>query len=140
MELALYTLVTVLNIADILLHFAGIYLLACHLKTNNENVQHIYILNLTITEVSFTILWLFTCIHHDSNMTVQVAHYIKIIIYNLIAFVFYCTMYFITIDRLIACWSPTKYLAYWDADKAKQLLIGTWSLGAVLCCFCSTYC
>ena len=139
MELALYVVVILLNIGDILLHIAGIYLLICHFKTNDANIQQLYIVHLSITELLFSILWLFIyitkCIDIQDGvpkMAIQATHYVMIIAHALLASVFYCAIYFITIDRLIACWLPTKYLACWDTTKAKKLLIGMWIIGIIL--------
>ena len=76
-------------------------------------VQQLYILNLSITEITFNLLWMMVHVMKhlpQRPILLQVQHYTTVVIYAQVAFVFYATMFFIVLDRLVACWQPIRYM------------------------------
>ena len=139
-EIALEVILVVLNIGTFFLHGTGIYLLICYFRLKKASVQHIYILNLSITIISFKILWLFvdtttllSLEEGDEDIIREIRHYVVTVVDSLIPLVYSLTMMYITTDRLLACSWVTKYPVYWRSTKAKYLLVGTWSVSTLLC-------
>lgn len=145
MENYIHLVLVILRLIDIILHIFGIYLLIiCNRKSNcrlNKNrVSTFYIVNLSITEICFSTLWLFmvpvtkifTLPKHISAIIEQIQPYIMISIYTLVAFVFYATMFEITLDRLLAIKLSIKYRIYCTVRTAQYVLIATWVTGGLL--------
>ena len=139
MHIYIHIILIVLRIVDIILHTIGIYLLR---KTDQDkvNIQQIYITNLSITEVCFSVLWLlmlpaakfFSLSNRIHIIISEVQKHVMICIYTIVAFVYYTTMYLLTLDRLIAVKFSFIYRARWDKKKTKILLFTVWIIGLVL--------
>ena len=141
MEISINIILIILRVFDIILHSVGIYYVLSCKRRRNCTVQHIYIINLSVTEICFSLFWilvipisnLFTISNNISAIIEDVQHYIMICIYTSVAFVFYATMVFITLDRLLAVKFPLRYRIYCSAKFAKYLIFATWVIGLILC-------
>lgn len=129
-----------LNIANVLLHSIGIYLLVKIQQRNSGNIQTVYVINLSVCEAIMNFLELlrripsFFTIRADVESTISVVNeYIHIVMFTGISFVFYWVMIFLTLDRLLDILLNIRYPIYWNETKTKNLLGGTWFLGVMLC-------
>ena len=140
MEICGHVVLTILRLVDIVLHSGGIYLLVSCNRRGRESVQQLYIINLSVTEICFSVLWLFvipisklvSICDNLSAIVKDIQHYAIMCIYTLVAFVFYATMIFITLDRLLAIKFALKYRIYWNIKRAKNLILVTWITGGLL--------
>ena len=145
MEPYIHIVLITLRCVDIILHTGGIYLLVSSNRRDKDSVQQLFITNLSVAEIGFSVLWLFMIpvselfIISDSASAIikDVQHYVMICIYTMVAFVFYATMIFITLDRLVAIKFTLKYRIYWNGKRTKYLITGTWIVGGLLFLFVS---
>ena len=67
----------------------------------------------------------------------MVDKYVLIFMFTGVSPVFYLTIVYITVDRLLAASLSLKYSAYWEESKAKTLVASTWlvciSTSAMFC-------
>jgi hypothetical protein len=139
-QMALNITLLVLNIANVLLHGTGSYLLGCIYKQGKRSAQKIFIINLSVCEL---IMNLMECLRRildfvplsgrGSSNKIEFQHYLLIIMFTGISFVFYMDMIFITLDRLLNILLNVRYRIYCNHTKAKYLLLVTWLLGIVIC-------
>ena len=140
MGISIHIVSIILRLVDILLHSSGIYLLLSCDRHEKCSVQQLYITNLSVTEICFSVLWLFMIPVSDlfttsdsvSAIIKHVQHYVMVCIYTTVVFVFYATMIYITLDRLVAIKLSLKYRIYWNTKRAKYLILGTWVAGSLL--------
>ena len=139
MESIVYTILITLNVSSMLLHTTAICLLISYFKTNGASVQQLYILNLSLSEFGYNMLKLFINItkiisleHVILRIITKAADHALLILYSLVVFVLYCTMYIIVLDKVAVWCLSIRYQASWDISKAKLLLIGTWKIGLLL--------
>ena len=132
METAVDITLSMLCIVIIFLHTIGIYLLVGIYKIKEKNVQHLYILYLSISEVCICVIRFVNIVTrlslastgYDRSIIQSVDHYCETVIFTLLSFTYYCSILLITVDRLLACCLTVKYPIYWDVNKAAYLLIG----------------
>ena len=131
--LILQLFLLVISLVNILLHTTGIYLLSCLYERNVRKVQQIYFINLSFVECIINVLELVKLIRDivpfsESNEKTydMVVTYISIFQYTCFAIIFYFIMVYITMDRLMEIVLHIKYPIYWNENKAKRLLQGTW--------------
>lgn len=131
----------ILRTLDIILHTTGIYLLLSRDQYDKSSVQQLYIINLSASEICFSVLWLSYDLpdlipgHKRVNIIDLIERYrlyIKICIYSSVVFVFYCIMIYITCDRLVATKFALKYRVYWNRKRAKVLVSATWFVAFLL--------
>ena len=126
-----------LKLCAVCIHSFGLYLITSLNKNGKGNVQMIYIMNLSITELiinvfSFTrnLLRLvpssgcFRKLHTYKDVEM----YSYILDYQL-KFSLYMWMLFITIDRVCGVALNLRYLNVWSTSKAKVLVVVTWMVG-----------
>ena len=140
MSLVIY--VTLLSIAfiNIIIHSIGLYLLQCLHKSNEEDVQYIYIINLSAVEIFGNVLWFLVDLLNlikvfipPTSLMIKAHAYLSFVICTVFLLVYYLSMVFIAIDKLLEIWLNIKYPLYWNAKKAKYLITGTWILGCFFC-------
>lgn len=145
MEFEVWLTVVILRLIDIVMQCTGIYLLTINSRMeeknkplNERNIQPLYILNLSITELSFSILWLFVLPIHlidNGEHSFYGQHIVPIFLTAIVSFIqmsYFATMFSITLDRLVAVKLSVKYGIYWNWKKAKHMLILIWVLSAIL--------
>ena len=139
-KLAISITLILLNIVNITLHSLGSYLLINLYQQGLKNSQQVYLINLSICELMLNILEClniipdFVSIPKSISYEIQeIQHYILIVIFAGMSFVFYMDMVYITLDRLLNVSYKLKYFAYWDELKAKRLLFVTWLIGLLSC-------
>ena len=140
MNLTLNVILMVLNVANIVLHTCGTYLLYLVNKTYAKTAQQIFLIHLSISE---TLMNLIECLRRildfilvfgiTSYAIVEVRHYLQIISLTGISFMFYMVMVYITFDRLMNILLNIYYPLYWSVTKTKYLLYGTWCISLFVC-------
>ena len=140
MDLALDITLLVLNSTNTVIHFVGFYLLATlHKNDENDNIQRIFIMNLSITEAFNNLLILlatipdFLSLTDDTAEIISIANvYVSIFMDYILYLNFYLTLFYITADRLACSLLNVRYPLYCSARKAKYLVVGTWTFGILL--------
>lgn len=129
----------ILNIANVILHGIGSYLLTCIYRKGERSAQKIFIINLSVCEL---VMNLMECIRRTielykladslSHTANEFQHYLLIVIFTGVSFVFYMDMIFLTLDRLLNIILNFKYPIYCNESIAKYLLFVTWIIGAMI--------
>lgn len=141
-NLPIITTLIIFNVINVLLHGIGIHLLYCVHRVGEPNVQNVFILNLSITELIMNLCEIFRRLFHifsshsfgpsSASTLTSINRYLSIVMFTGVSVVFYLTMAYITIDRLLHIALSIRYKLYWSAKKAKRLLIVTWCFGALI--------
>ena len=128
-----------LQLANVLLHSAGLYILRCMNVHTKANIQLLYVMNLSVAEL---IINLFSLVRNilktnligisNSVIFSRCMMYSHIVDYTVLKCNIYMTLVFILIDRLFRTLSSTYY-KHWDFDKAWYLLAATWLVSFVIC-------
>lgn len=129
-----------LKFANILIHTLGLYLLQCADKSGRQNVQTVYIKNLSRTDLLINIfsfirnLLKILPLHnlHESNSYKEIVTYSYIFDYAALKLCLYMWMFYITIDRLLGVLLNFSYPVYWDSFKAKILVRITWTIALIV--------
>ena len=130
MDLALDIPLIVMNTTNTVLHFVGFYLLATlHKNDENDNMQRIFIMNLSITEAFNNLLILITTIpdflsvSDDTAEVISIANvYVAIFMDYILYLNFYLTLFYLTADRLACSLLNMRYPLYCSARKGKYLV------------------
>ena len=114
----------IINVASIILHMIGCNLLL-HLYNNGEQeVEDIYLINLSFIEIIECLIHLvLICL---SNKAMSVRNYLQIIHVYGSSITFFLTIIYITLNRYFEIVLNIRYHLYWNVDKAKQSLQLTW--------------
>ena len=122
-----------LNIVNVILHSLGTSLLISTYKTRKQEVQHIYLINLSITECLINLLDILRNfpelieVNKDARVIVRgVSEYLIIFSYAGISVVYYVTMVYITLNKLMEIVLTISYPIYWNERKAKYSVYTTW--------------
>ena len=59
-------------------------------------------------------------------------NHVAVFYYSGVMLVYYASMFYITIDKLMEVLLNIRYTALWNTQRAKTLVIATWILGAVI--------
>lgn len=131
----------IMNFINVLLHGIGIFLLFCIYnkgkKRREQNVQNIFIMNLSICEllmnglemVRTSLKFLIEYNVVKSYFFTVVEIYLAIFMYTGISIIFYLGMFYITLDRLVNIVLGIQYRRLCTERKAKLLLAITWLIG-----------
>ena len=121
---------------NITIHILGLYLLKCLTSVCGNNIQMMYIVNLSATELiinifsfsrNFARLLPSYSSFHSSTTYKDVVMYSYVLDYHL-KFCLYMWMLYITIDRVFSVLLSLKYSIFWSTRKAKFLVFVTWML------------
>ena len=128
----------VLCIIIILAHITGSYTLLRLMVVDDEvSVQHMLVVNASVTEISGTTIYLVnTLITHlfDSHPYFQpskIKMQVEIVIYVLFTLMYSMNLTFITIDRLMYVVLGIKYDVYWTTNRTKILISCMWVSGVI---------
>eukprot|EP00111_Clytia_hemisphaerica_P024689 TCONS_00072753-protein len=141
--MALWPIVTLtFSLTNVLLHTVGIYLLWCLRSQSLLKIQYFFLMSLSGSELVMNFLGVarmfLEMVGKNNTPARMVADNIYIFEFTGTAFIFHLSMIFITLDRLLELVLNIRYPVYWDEDKTKTLLIGTWILGTCIsisiCC------
>ena len=122
---------------NISIHVVGFYLLLC-LKP--KKVQHWFVISLSITEIIKNVVIELTTIpdvmdlSDETWLVIDEIHVYLAITYDYgITTLYYMTMYYITLDRLLRILLSMSYPLYWNIKKTKILLLSTWVFSVLVC-------
>lgn len=122
-----------LNIMNSIMHGMGIMIL---LKIGRKKTQHIYLINLSISELLKNVIIFLTCIPEITPMSpyafsicMKIHVYLGIVYDYTIMCSYVLTMFYITLDRYCIIVIGHQYKAFWNSTKANTLVITTWLLG-----------
>ena len=115
------------------MHSFGLYLLICLRRNGTQAVEQIYLINLSITELVYNITFLLVLplqVYQSDykNYVVGMIYKYRKCIYYCLFLPYICSMIYIVVDRLALVLLSIKYDVYWDEQKAKKLIKGTWVL------------
>ena len=133
MGLTLLIILLILNLLNVFLHSFGSCVLIYLYNRSRQKAQQLYLIHLSISEClmnlleSIRIITKFVSLKgymlHEIEMF---RHYILIVSFTGVSFVFYIDMIYLTLDRLMVIMLNLKYTKYWNEKKAKYLLLVTW--------------
>ena len=141
MGFLLHLFLLFLRIVNVILHSVGSYLLISLYKSGEHNNQHLYLINLSFSEAFGNLIGIFitpigdfiSLSDKNTNIIDEVQYYIWIIVDTLVEVLYFTSMIYITIDRLLDILLNIRYPIYWNEKKTKYLLFGTWVAGVLLC-------
>ena len=129
-----------LKIANIIVHSIGIYILRCLQKNGRGDVQSVYILNLSITELIINVTSFLRNLMKmapieafQSELFKTMVTYSYIVDYTVLKFILYMSMLAITLDRLFLVTLSVFYPLYWNRKKARVVVLCIWSFAISLC-------
>ena len=121
-----------LCVVNISLHSAACYLLLCLYKNDNRNLQLLYLINLSFSEivmnciaVTCRALGFFTAI---DNMN-EFLKYLSITYFAGNTIVFYLNISYLNFHCLFKVTRDIRYVTNWSQQKAKYLIACTWLVG-----------
>lgn len=128
-----------LNLSNVIIHSFGSYLLiSAHRRSGKRNAEKLYILNLSVNAAISNVLVIlidlpprFTSDLKSTKHAYDIQKILVIIKSTGMVLVYILCITYITIDRLVYIVLNIKYSLYWNPNRAKKLLIGTWLLGLV---------
>ena len=133
MDVALEIILLLINLLNTFLHITGFYLLFCLYKEGNQEVQIIFLINLSLIEGFMNITGFISQITffyiETSTIANEIYTYIWIIDDTGINFIYFMTITFITIDKWLEILLNIKYFLYVNERKVKYLLTATWLIG-----------
>lgn len=132
-----YSLLSVLlffNITNVLLHSFGTYLLLTTYSTTKNEIQMLFLINLSVSEALINLFEIVRCIlgmvtvpSSSSKLHESILDYVVIFSFTGISVVYYFVMFFLTFDRLMDIILNIRYPIFWSERKTKILLVVTWS-------------
>ena len=132
------TLIT-LTVLNLLFHSIGSFLLVTQYRNGKKTVQQMFIINLSLTELSASIVMLLEEVPELIPLDVSVSRvietiseYIYVIIYVIFC-LYYISMVYITMDRFLGILLNFKYPLYWNRTKTRYLLTTTWLVSIITC-------
>ena len=118
------------SLLNIIIHASGCYLLNCAKKTS---LQKIYLLNLAATLlVKHAVLIASPILIMLGRINTLGFQYFSVNYTTGVGFLYYTSIYYITIDRLFGILASLKYAVYWNRTKAMLQIKLTWMVG-ILC-------
>ena len=135
LETGVLIALVIIMLINISLHTIGIYLLRCHQKNTGGDVQDVYIMNMNVVEIALNLFSLLLMLLHSVqlvNFAEKIVEYIYIIDHTVLNFTFYMNTVYLALNKLLNILLNLKYSVYWNIQKAKYLVFGTWIVGVVI--------
>lgn len=128
-----FLLLITAELTAISLHAIGIYLLHCLKVENKSDIEHFYVLNLSIFELLITICLFIKTILFLVPSSTGLQQFLPFLYIHIDMFMFvflsfgiYMNMFYIVIDKTMQVFLNLKYHLYWNIKKARRLEIFTW--------------
>lgn len=125
---------------NIVLHRIGLHLFRCIIKKDDNNVQSILIVNLSVVEILLNLtsiivnLVRFVPISPSlKNIVVAGVDTLIIIDHTLLSLPFYLLKMFIAIDKVIEVSLNIKYSLYLNVRRAFFVIVAMWSVAGIFC-------
>lgn len=129
----------ILKILNIFLHSIGLYLLRHLIKSEGENVQILFIINLSVAELVINIfsfsrnfLKIVAVDVYRSKLSRKIVMFTYFLDYAMLKLCLYMWMLYITVDRVCGVLLTVSYPRYWNIFKSKLLIGITCSLGLAI--------
>ena len=133
MDVALETILLLLNLLNTFLHTTGFYLLFYLYKEGNQEVQILFLINLSLVEGFVNITGFISQITffyiETSTIANEIYTYIWVIDDTGISFIYFMAITYITVDKWLEILLSIKYFLYVNERKVKYLLTATWLIG-----------
>lgn len=115
----------------IFIHAVGIHLFVI------KNPQCLFILSLSISEVAISavrfsnmVTRMILSAYNIEEETISIVdHYFETLIFTGLSLIYYCSILYVTIDRLLACLLNVEYPLYCTMKRAKFIMGGTLMVG-----------
>lgn len=120
----------ILNILNVLLHSLGLYLLIHLYKNGMDNSRHLCMISLSSSECLYNSLIIISVIVKKMNCQ-KAIHILENLRYGMML-IYYFTIIYLTLDRLMDVLLNLKYTLYWNEIKTTRLLLGTWVVGSMV--------
>lgn len=145
MQLTFIIVTNVLRIITILLHLIGSYLLTSLYKNGAQNPEQLFLINLSVSEIVFNFFDILSTPLQDvttlsANETMRaetVQGYIIVASGYGVVPVYFLSMIYLTIDRLLEIVLCLKYHMYCTVPRTQRILVLTWvitvGIGLMLC-------
>ena len=135
MAVFLFVLLTE-DIINILLHGLGVYLLASSYRGTNRTTHHLYIMNLSASELSKNFAYLVgetmqLIIEYGVSASLLPTDLTRTMIF-LIFTLYGSAMLFLTLDRLLTATLGDRFTMFWTTEKAKSSILVLWIFLTVL--------
>jgi len=141
----LQSLQMVLNIVNVIFHSMGVSFLRAIYDRTDFKVQYVYLISLSSCELVINILLTTQCAlelvghsswwisHNETAYTIDKAISIIYLIWTTgFSLVFFFTMIYITLDRLVDIYLNIHYDVYWNEHRATILIKITWFIGVLV--------
>ena len=137
MILVLHIALAVENICTMGFHVLGSYLLSVVYKNGNQDPRHYLLIHLSVTEgvvnfLQFLLNPVWRMVSMNPSVVEKCQDYILLIRGYGFVIVYYVTMIYIALDRLLDIMLNIKYHLYCDEIKAKYMMGITWVITAVV--------
>ena len=125
-----------LELLSIVVNSFGLYLLICLHRAGRGNVQYLYLINLSGTNIVVSACFMLenalrVCYYYTDAACDRITNYAHLVLLTVISFVLYMTMIYVIVDELVLM--NIRYPVYWNMTKAKYLISLTWSVGMIMC-------
>ena len=111
---------------NILLHAFGLVFLIGAYQSRDRSTQHLLVINLSVTEIFINILRL-SVVCTFEYLSRESYRYFFYFLLPQSRYLYYLTMLYLTIDRLLLATIPVRYQNIWNISKTKVLLATTWT-------------
>ena len=129
--LVLEIILRTINSINIIIHSLGTYLLIYLYMYGKDTPQQLFLISLSVSEILKNLLRIFT----RPVLSLHISERFHTHVFNVLAVVkliYYASMFYITIDRLLGVLLNLRYRVYCDSTKCKYLLLLTWTIGFLM--------
>ena len=130
MNIGLLIVLSLLNVVTVMLHGLGCYLLISQYRFGLHTPQQLYLINLAVSEGTTNFLQLLINYEgkhlHNSTTIHTWQHYVKTMRGYGFVTVYFLTMIYLTLDKLLDIYLNIKYHLYWNEYRTKNLIVTTW--------------
>lgn len=122
-----------LQVLAIILHSTGLYLLRCLCIEGKDEVQQVYMTNLSVIEILTTVCFMLVTLSDLVISNAELVDYTNIVLLTVCSLLIYMNMVYIVVDKTLQVYWNIKYNVYWSIQRAKYLVLATWFVG-IICC------
>lgn len=135
-------LVSIISLVNAALHSLGAYVLVSIYSNGRKTSQQVFLINLSFVGSLSSIVSLLHGIdnilgyyYYHWHIIDEISNYLFIINITGLFYLFYLSIMFVTLDRLMSSLLTFRYIIYWDHLKAIKLLIASWCIITSVCIF-----
>lgn len=140
-KLVLDVILFLFYLTNLFLHSLGSYLLIRLYRRGKDDVEQIYLIQLSITDAMINLLSIVqTPLVEQLPVSEKVQsaledlqYHVAVVLGTGLTLINYVTVMYITVDKLLEIFLNIRYPLYWSQERAKYLIITTWSVGLLIC-------